>query len=95
MTGGASLFPIVSKEWFSSRQPFMLDPRLELFGADQYPPGESKNFGISLNSEVQDECRMVLYAFARMTKLRGLRDQGAKLRTSEIAVVEEAFSPAC
>jgi serine/threonine-protein kinase HipA len=78
---GDSVFSFAyAEEWLGSRQPFMLDPRLELFGGDQYPPGESKNFGIFLDSapdrwgQVLLDRREALAAKDQGRKARSLRD---------------------
>lgn len=75
---GNSVFSFAyAKEWLSSRRPFMLDPRLELFGGDQYPPGESKIFGIFLDSAPDRWGRVLLNRREALTA----KDQGRKAQS--------------
>jgi serine/threonine-protein kinase HipA len=75
---GNSLFSFAyAKEWLTSRRSFMLDPRLELFGGDQYPPGESKNFGIFLDSAPDRWGRVLL----DRREALAAKDQGRKARS--------------
>jgi serine/threonine-protein kinase HipA len=38
------------KTWLNERSAFMLDPRLELWGDEQYPPARSQAFGVFMDS---------------------------------------------
>jgi len=69
-----------ANEWLGGGQPLMLDPRLELYDGDQYPPGQSKNFGIFLDSapdrwgRVLLDRREAVAAMDQGRKARSLRD---------------------
>jgi serine/threonine-protein kinase HipA len=75
---GNSIFSFAyAKEWLTGRRPFMLDPRLELFDGDQYPPGESQNFGIFLDSAPDRWGRVLLDRREAVTA----KDQGRKAQS--------------